>query len=67
MVLVNPKANGTRTVQVEPGYRRIDGRQDPVTNNGEPVRDITLRERDGLILLNESAVIEPRPKPPRIN
>jgi hypothetical protein len=67
MVLVNPKANGTRTVQVEPGYRRIDGRQDPVTNNGEPVRDITLRERDGLILLNESAVVESRPKPPRIN
>jgi hypothetical protein len=67
MVLVNPKANGTKTVQIEPGYRRIDGRQDATTNNGEAVSAVTLRERDGLILVNETASrIPPRPRPPRL-
>jgi hypothetical protein len=67
MVLVNPRANGTKTVQIEPGYRRIAGRQDTTTNNGEAVSAVTLRERDGLILLNETASkIPPRPNPPRL-
>ena len=67
MVLVNPKANGTKTVQIAPGYRRIDGRQDSVTNNGEAVSSVTLRERDGLVLINETAADnQPRPGPPRL-
>jgi hypothetical protein len=70
MVLVNPKGNGTRTVQIEPGYKRIKGNQDKVTNNGQPVSSVTLRERGGLILLKEGASNSPpapppaRPKPP---
>ena len=69
MVLVNPKANGTKTVSVEPGYRRIDGRQDRATNNGQPVSSVTLRERQGLILVREGSSddipdLPKRPKAP---
>jgi len=65
LVLVNPKGNGTQTVQVEPGYRRISGTQDPATNNGEPVSSLTIRERDGIILIgSDGAEPQSRPKPP---
>ncbi|HWA86812.1 MAG TPA: putative glycoside hydrolase, partial [Opitutus sp.] len=57
MVLVNPRTNPDRTprtaetVTIEPGYRRFRGRQDPVTNNGEPVSKLTLAAGDGIILV----------------
>jgi hypothetical protein len=65
LVLVNPKGNGTRTVQVEAGYQRIKGVQDPSTNNGDPVDSLTLRERDGIILVRTDGTNkQSRPKPP---
>jgi hypothetical protein len=64
MALVNPKGNGTRTVQIPEGYQRFSGTQDPATNNGQPVDSVTLRERDGLILVNTDAEPLMRPKPP---
>ena len=64
MVLVNPKGNGTRTVQIGPGYRRFQGAQDPATNNGQLAETVTLRERDGLILVKIDAPDDKRPKPP---
>jgi hypothetical protein len=65
MALVNPKGNGAQTIQIEDGYRRIAGRQDPVTNNGRPVSSVTIAERDGLILVRENgASTDVRPKPP---
>jgi hypothetical protein len=51
MAIVNPKGNGSATVTVEAGYRRISGTQDPVTNSGQEATTITLKERDGIILL----------------
>jgi hypothetical protein len=54
IVLVNPKGNGTRTVQLDPGYRRIQGTQDRQTNNGQPASSVTLNERDGIILLRDN-------------
>lgn len=51
MVLVNPKGNGRQTVTVESGYRRIQGTQSSLVNSGEPAADVTLNERDGIILL----------------
>jgi hypothetical protein len=57
MVLVNPRTNpdlsprSAETVTIEPGYRRFRGRQDPVTNNGEPVVELTLAAGDGIILV----------------
>ena len=67
MVLVNPKGNGSQTVQLEPGYTRIDGTQDRSINNGQPVSSLTIAERDGIVLLNDGAnraPTNPRPKPP---
>lgn len=68
MVLVNPKGNGTQTLTIEPGYKRISGTQDTRTNNGQSVNSLQLAERDGIILLaNESSSSVDRPKPPVLN
>lgn len=63
IVLVNPKGNGTRTVQLETDFRRISGTQDPSVNNGQLTRSVTLKDRDGIVLLKLQAT--PRPKPPQ--
>lgn len=68
IALVNPKGNGTATVNIEPGYTRIDGSQDRSTNNGQPATTVTLKERDGIILLRSERIDESdRPKPPVMN
>lgn len=51
IVLVNPKGNGTKTVTIESGYRRFQGKQAPSVNNGQPVTTVTLNDRDGLFLV----------------
>jgi hypothetical protein len=51
LVLVNPNGNGTRTVNVGSGWRRIDGSQDRNHNNGQIASSVTLKEQDGIILL----------------
>jgi hypothetical protein len=67
LVLVNPKGNGARTVNVGSGWKRLSGRQDPVHNNGQAVTSITLAEQDGIILLRQEAR-EPAasPNPPEL-
>ncbi|MGI9205082.1 MAG: putative glycoside hydrolase [Woeseiaceae bacterium] len=67
VVLVNPKGNGRRRVDLEPGYSRINGTQDRSTNNGQPVASVSLDDRDGLILLSSDADRGSRPKPPQLN
>lgn len=48
--LVNPN-NAARTVTVEGGFRRLEGRQDPSTNTGTVVAGpLVIPPRDGLIL-----------------
>jgi hypothetical protein len=51
LVLVNPRGNGTRTVNVGSGWKRIDGSQDRNVNNGQNTSSVTLKEQDGIILL----------------
>lgn len=51
IVLVNPKGNGTQTVTIGPGYKHILGTQDPSVNDGQPVTNVTLQERQGIILV----------------
>jgi hypothetical protein len=64
-VLVNPRGNGIQTVTLEPGFHRIEGKQDPVHNNGQPVSTIKLNEGDGIILLREGTPKNAaRPLPP---
>jgi hypothetical protein len=51
LVLLNPKGNGTKTVNIGSGWRRIDGSQDRNHNNGQTASSVTLKEQDGIILL----------------
>ncbi len=52
IVLINPKGNGPRTVNLGGTFRKLLGSpdQDPVTNNGATVTSVTLTDRDGIIL-----------------
>lgn len=65
VVLVNPRGNGSRTVRVEPGLRRLKGKQAPVVNSGEVAASITLADGDGIVLVKESYLSgTPRPRAP---
>jgi hypothetical protein len=59
IALVNPKRNGPQTVTIEEGFRRFLGTQDPVVNNGQPAREITLEAGDGIVLVRESGSVRP--------
>lgn len=61
LVLVNPRGNGTKTVNVGQGWKRFSGQQDPSHNNGQPVTSLTLNDADGIILVRTSALIQPKP------
>jgi hypothetical protein len=62
IVLVNPKGNGSRTVKLEGDFVKIKGTQDTSVNNGATVREVTLKDRDGVVLLRKAPIT--RPKPP---
>jgi hypothetical protein len=59
IALVNPKGNGPQTVTLETAFVKLKGTQDPVTNNGQSVTTVTLKERDGIILLRKNPVKRP--------
>jgi Hypothetical glycosyl hydrolase family 15 len=59
IVLVNPKGNGPQTVTLETSYLKIKGTQDPVTNSGQTVTTVTLKDRDGIMLLRPNPVTRP--------
>lgn len=52
IVLVNPGAT-TASVNIGAGYRRLQGTQDPVTNNGQPTSIVTLEPNRGLLLVKQ--------------
>ncbi len=59
IVLVNPKGNGTQTLTLETSYVKFKGTQDPTTNNGQTLTTITLKDRDGIILLRKNPLKRP--------
>jgi hypothetical protein len=59
IVLVNPKGNGAQTLTLESSYVKIKGTQDPATNNGQTVTTITLKDRDGIILMRKNPLKRP--------
>ncbi len=59
IALVNPKGNGTKTVTLESAYVKLKGTQDPATNNGQTVTTVTLKDRDGIILLRKNPLKRP--------
>jgi hypothetical protein len=60
IALVNPKGNGAQTVQLGGTFIKIKGSQAPSVNNGQTVTSVTLQDRDGVILLRQSPVQEPK-------
>jgi hypothetical protein len=52
LALVNPGFL-PKTVPIDAGYRRIKGKQAPDVNDGMAVSSITLRGKDGIILLKK--------------
>jgi putative glycosyl hydrolase-like family 15 (GHL15) protein len=50
VILVNPTTT-TRTVVVEPGLRRLHGRQDASVNDGSPASRVAIAAKDGIVLL----------------
>jgi hypothetical protein len=64
VVLVNPRGNGERTVSLESGLKRFNGKQDPKTNNGQPVSSVRLLDGDGIVLLRTSTVKKVDQAPP---
>jgi hypothetical protein len=59
IALVNPKGNGQKTVTLDGEYVLIKGTQAPTVNTGARVRQVTLRDRDGLILMRANPVRRP--------
>jgi hypothetical protein len=60
IALVNPKGNGTQTVQLGGTFIKIKGGQAPSVNNGQTVTSVTLQDRDGVILLRQSPLQQPK-------
>ena len=60
IALVNPKGNGPQTVTLEGPFVKIKGGQDPTVNNGQTVTKVTLQDRDGIILMRQSPIEQPK-------
>jgi hypothetical protein len=60
IALVNPKGNGPRTVQLGGTFVKINGTQAPSVNNGQTVTSVTLQDRDGIILLRQTPLQQPK-------
>jgi hypothetical protein len=59
IALVNPKGNGPQTVTLETPFVKIKGTQDPTVNDGRAVTQVTLQDRDGIILRRETPLADP--------
>ncbi|MEW6706243.1 MAG: putative glycoside hydrolase [Pseudomonadota bacterium] len=53
VALVNPSKTTAASIDVGAGYKRLTGTQDPVVNNGQAERMVTLQPRTGLILIKQ--------------
>lgn len=60
IALVNPKGNGPQTVQLGGTFVKIKGSQAPSVNSGQTVTSVTLQDRDGIILLRQSPLQQPK-------
>jgi hypothetical protein len=61
IVLVNPKGNGQREVTLEGDFVKLKGTQAPSVNDGSTVRKVTLKDRDGIVLMRAKPVKRPAP------
>jgi hypothetical protein len=61
IVLVNPKGNGPREITLETDFVKLKGAQAPSVNDGSTVRKVTLKDRDGIVLMRVKPVKRPAP------
>jgi hypothetical protein len=61
IVLVNPKGNGGKQVTLEADFVKLSGTQDPAVNSGATVRTVTLKDRDGIVLMRKGQQKKPLP------
>ncbi|MGH8291314.1 MAG: putative glycoside hydrolase [Steroidobacteraceae bacterium] len=59
IALVNPKGNGAQTVSLGGTFVKLKGTQAPAVNNGQTVTQVTLQNRDGIILLRKTPLVQP--------
>ncbi len=59
IALVNPKGNGPQTVDLGGSFVKLKGSQDPSVNDGQTVTQVTLKDRDGIILLRQTPLVQP--------
>ena len=60
IALVNPKGNGPQTVTLGGTFVKIKGTQASSVNNGQSVTTVTLQDRDGIILLRQAPLQQPK-------
>ena len=60
IALVNPKGNGPQTVTLGGTFVKIKGTQAPSVNSGQSVTTVTLQDRDGIILLRQAPLQQPK-------
>jgi hypothetical protein len=60
IALVNPRGNGPQTVTLGGTFVKLKGAQDSAVNNGQQVTQVTLHDRDGIILLRRSPLEQPK-------
>ncbi|MBW4051987.1 MAG: hypothetical protein HIU85_11080 [Proteobacteria bacterium] len=60
IALVNPKGNGPQTVQLGGTFVKLKGSQDPSVDSGQTVTSVTLQDRDGIILLRQAPLQQPK-------
>jgi Hypothetical glycosyl hydrolase family 15 len=61
IALVNPKGNGAQTVTLETSFVKLKGNQAPAVNSGAAVTQVTLNDRDGIVLLRVVPAHQPKP------
>jgi len=59
IALVNPRGNGQQTVDLGGTFKRISGKQDPTVNRSATVTSVTLKDRDGIILMRDKPLKRP--------
>jgi putative glycosyl hydrolase-like family 15 (GHL15) protein len=59
IALVNPKGNGPRTVSLGGTFIKLKGSQAPTVNTGQAVTSVTLQDRDGIILMRKTPLVQP--------
>lgn len=64
IALVNPRGNGAQTVDLGGQFKRLSGKQDSAVNNGTMSDKVTLKDRDGIILMRDKPI--KRPMAPKI-